>query len=700
MTRPAAAPGAITGGRPFPLGASCDGDGVNFALFSRHAERVVLCLFDDRDRETRIPLPEREGDIWHGHVAGLTPGQRYGFRVYGPYRPQDGHRFNPNKLLMDPYARRLSGRVRADDTLLGYRAGHPDADLSFDRRDSAAQMPRSVVAGPLPAPGDDIPPRRPLSETVIYEAHVRGLTMLHPGVARPGTFLAMASDPILDHLTRLGVTAIELLPVHAFHDERFLTDRGRTNYWGYMSYGFFAPDPRYLQAGDIAEFRQMVARFHQAGIEVILDVVYNHTAEGNELGPTLSFRGIDNASYYRLADDRRFYVNDAGTGNVLDLDSPFVLRLVMDSLRYWVEAMGVDGFRFDLCTVLGRTRGSFDPDGPFFRTLLQDPVLNRVTLIAEPWDLGPDGYRLGGYPAPFAEWNDRFRDGVRAFWRGDADHLGHLAKRIAGSAARFDHGGRAATSSVNFVTAHDGFTLMDTVSHAEKHNQANGEGNRDGHDHNLSDNLGVEGPTDEPAILARRTRRRRNLFATLMLSQGTPMMLAGDELGNSQGGNNNAYCQDNPTGWVTWAGADPGFLDFCRAAIAFRKAHPILRQRRFLHSQPREQDGLPDLFWRRADGQPMTHHDWADPAGRLLAVELRMASGTPAHAALPGAIFLVFNNGPATVVRLPESTRTGHWRRRFDTARDAMPDDPAARTEAIAAESVVAFVLCDGPVRP
>jgi isoamylase len=685
----------ITAGHPFPLGACFDGGGVNFALFSQHADQVVLCLFDDRDRETRIPLPEREGHIWHGYIAGLVPGQRYGYRVHGPYRPRNGHRFNPNKLLVDPYAMHLTRSPQPHDALFGYCAGHPDADLSFDRRDSAAQMPRCVVVDPACSWGDDRPLRTPLTETVIYEAHVKGLTMLHPGVDQPGSYLAMASDPVLDHLTSLGITAVELLPVHAFANDRFLADRGLANYWGYMSYGFFAPEPRYMQGQDIAEFQQMVARFHQAGIEVILDVVYNHTAEGNELGPTLSFRGIDNAAYYRLADDRRFYVNDAGTGNVLNLDNPFALRLVMDSLRYWVTVMRVDGFRFDLCSVLGRTRGVFDRDGPFFRAVQQDPVLNRVKLIAEPWDLGPGGYQLGAYPAPFCEWNDRYRDRVRAFWRGDAGMIGRLAKRIAGSAARFDHHGRAATSSVNFIAAHDGFTLMDTVSYARKQNAANGENNRDGHDHNLSDNGGVEGPTDDPVVRARRDRRRRNLIATLMLSQGTPMILAGDELGNSQNGNNNAYCQDNPLGWVDWEGADPTFLDFCRQVIAFRKAHPILRQRRFLHSQPREQDGLPDLFWRRADGSPMTPADWADLDLRLLAAEMRMASGTPAYAALPGAVFLVLNNGKDATVRMPDPARGTHWRRRLDSARDRMPDDPAGPVERIEAESVAAFVLCD-----
>lgn len=685
---------AMTAGHPTPLGATFDGAGVNFAIFSQHAERVTLCLFDDRNRETRIPLPERDGHVWHGYIAGMRPGQKYGFRVHGPYRPQEGHRFNPNKLLIDPYAKRLTGSPRAHDALFGYRAGHQDGDLSFDRRDSAPHMPKSVVVDPSFAWGNDRPLRTPLTDTVIYEAHVKGLTAGRHDIRDRGTYLALASDPILDHLNSLGVTAIELLPVHAFADDRFLLDKGLKNYWGYMSYGFFAPEPRYMRDGDIAEFQQMVARFHQAGIEVILDVVYNHTAEGNEMGPTLSFRGLDNAAYYRLADDPRYYINDAGTGNVLNMDSPFTLRLVMDSLRYWVEVMHVDGFRFDLCSVLGRTRGVFDRDGPFFRAVRQDPVLNRVKLIAEPWDIGPGGYQLGSYPAPFAEWNDRFRDQIRGFWRGDAGLIGKLAKRVAGSAARFDHDGRPATSSVNFVAAHDGFTLTDTVSYNQKHNEANGEDNRDGHNNNVSDNCGVEGPTEDADILARRARRRRNLMATLLLSQGTPMILAGDELGNSQSGNNNAYCQDNEIGWIDWNDADTDFLAFCRRAIAFRKAHPILRQRRFLHSQPREQDGLPDLFWRRADGEAMTTEDWGNVDLRLLAAEMRMASGTPDYAALPGAVFVVFNAGPQAEVRLPATGGDIRWRRRLDSAADGDLDLPAASTEIIAENSIVAFVMC------
>lgn len=683
----------LSGGRASALGAEFDGEGVNFAVFSQNATRIELCLFDARGAETRVDLPERTGHVWHGHIAGLRPGQRYGYRAHGPWAPQDGHRFNPAKLLIDPYARQLSGDMVWHDALCSHAVKSPDTDLTADPHDSAPYMPRGVVVDPgilwSPAPA----PRRNLSETVIYEAHVKGLTAQRPDQRGAGTFLALASDPILDHLVSLGITAIELMPVHAFVDDRFLVERGLRNYWGYMTMGFFAPDPRYLHGSDITEFRQAVARFHAAGIEVILDVVYNHTAEGNHLGPTLNFRGLDNASYYRLATDKRFYVNDAGTGNVLNLDHPFVLRMVMDSLRYWVEVMGVDGFRFDLCTTLARSRGVFDHEGPFFTAIRQDPVLNRVKLIAEPWDLGPEGYRLGAYPAPFAEWNDRFRDQVRGFWRGDPGLLGKLAKRIAGSAARFDHDGRPATSSVNFVTAHDGFTLMDTVSYATKHNEANFEGNRDGHDHNLSDNLGHEGATDDPAIRAARNQRRRNLFATLMLSQGTPMMLGGDELGHSQGGNNNAYCQDNPTGWIDWAAADPDFLVFCRNAIAFRQAHPILRQRRFLHSQPRG-DGQPDLFWRRADGAPMEDADWTDPAARLLAVELRMASGTPDYAEREDAIFAVFNAGAAAEVTLPPARDAPlHWRRRFDTALShGLTDTPAQPVETVAAHSIAVFV--------
>uniref|UniRef100_UPI0035B34FC1 glycogen debranching protein GlgX n=1 Tax=Paracoccus sp. TaxID=267 RepID=UPI0035B34FC1 len=520
----------ITAGRADPLGATFDGEGVNFAVFSVHARRVSLCLFtpDGRTETHRIDLPERDGDVWHGYISGLRPGQLYGYRADGPYAPAEGHRFNHNKLLLDPYAKRLTGHPVWHDALMGYTVGAPEADLSMDPRDSARYMPRCVVEDPSFAWGNDHPPRTPISQSIIYEAHVKGLTQLHPEVAHPGKFLGLASDPMLEHLQKLGITAIELLPPQAFLNDRFLVEKGLVNFWGYQTLGFFAPDPRYLSGGDISEFQHMVARLHAAGIEVILDVVYNHTCEGNQLGPTLSFRGLDNRSYYRLTDDPRYYINDTGTGNTLNLNHPMVLRMVMDSLRYWVEVMHVDGFRFDLAATLGRrVRGGFSSSASFFDAIRQDPVLTRVKLIAEPWDIGPGGYQLGAFPPPFLEWNDKYRDGIRRFWRGDGGQISDLAERLTGSARQFDHSGRPATSSVNFLTAHDGFTLTDTVSYNQKHNDANGEGNRDGHSENFSDNMGVEGPSDDPKIIAARARRRRNMMATLLLSQGTPMMLAG-----------------------------------------------------------------------------------------------------------------------------------------------------------------------------
>ncbi|MEN0000811.1 MAG: glycogen debranching protein GlgX, partial [Pseudomonadota bacterium] len=511
-------------------------------------------------------------------------------------------------------------------------------------------------------------------------------------IPHSGRFLGLASDQMLEHLTDLGITAVELLPVHAFVDDRFLVDKGLSNYWGYMSYGFFAPDPRYLSNNDIAEFQQMVARFHAAGIEVLLDVVYNHTAEGDELGPTLSFRGFDNASYYRLAPDRRRFINDTGTGNTLDLDHPFVLRMVMDSLRYWVEIMHVDGFRFDLASTLARTSGGFDRDGPFLRAVRQDPVLNQAKLIAEPWDVGPGGYQLGAFPAPFREWNDKYRDHIRRFWRGDEDMTRKLAEHVAGSAPLFDHDGRQATSSINFVTAHDGFTLMDTVSYAHKHNQANGENNLDGHDHNFSDNCGHEGRSIDPAIMAKRAQRRRNMLATLMLSQGVPMILAGDELGNSQSGNNNAYCQDNEVGWVNWDDADPDFLAFCRQIIAFRKAHPILGQRRFLHSQKRFVDGVCDLFWRQANGDIMTDADWSASDLKFLGAEMRMARGTPPYEPRLGALYVLFNAGGALAAKLPDTAPGQVWRRAFDTGGPVRKSRKAGHVY-LNAQAVAAFTL-------
>lgn len=688
---------AIEAGTPNPLGATFDGNGVNFAVFSRHATQITLCLFNEAGQETHlIAMPERNGHVWHGYIPGMGPGQQYGYRVHGPYEPEEGHRFNPYKLVMDPYAKRLTGQPIWNDALYGYI--HGEDDLTFDTRDSAAYMPRCIVTDPSFSWGADASPRVPMAETVFYEAHVKGLTATHPKVDAPGTYLGMASPAILDHLTDLGVTTVELLPTQAFVDDRFLVEKGLRNYWGYMTYGFFAPEPRYMSSGSIAEFQQMVARYHSAGIEVILDVVYNHTAEGSEFGPTLAFRGLDNASYYRLTEDKRYYVNDAGCGNSLNFDNPFTLRMVMDSLRYWVEVMHIDGFRFDLCSSLGRTGGEFDRDGPFFRAIRQDPVLNRVKLIAEPWDLGPDGYQLGAYQAPFGEWNDKFRDDTRRFWRGDQRMVAPMAARLAGSSVQFDHDGRAATASVNFITAHDGFTLRDLVSYREKHNLANGESNRDGHSNNHSDNFGVEGQTDDADISAARRRRRRNLIATLMLSQGTPLLLAGDEIGNTQGGNNNTYCQDSEIGWVDWADRDDAFLAFCKAAIAFRKAHPVLRQRRFLHSKPRFIDGAPDLFWRRPDGAPMQQSDWDNPDHKIIVAEMRMASGTPTYIPREAALLVVLNVGDAAEIT-PPSLENAHWVRIFDTAQQdpTVPTSPRNVSTHIDANCVVVFELYPHP---
>ncbi|PZQ99538.1 MAG: glycogen debranching enzyme GlgX [Cereibacter sphaeroides] len=678
-------------GHPFPMGANFDGDGVNFAVFSAHAEKIELCLFspDGRKEVARLTFHERDGDIWHMRVPGLMPGALYGFRAHGPYQPEAGHRFNPNKLLLDPYARSYEGRLRWSDALMGYKVGSPRADLSFDARDSAFAMPKSVVVDPAFHWGDDMPPLRPLAETVIYEAHVRGLTERHPHVpaAQRGTILGLASEPMLEHLVKLGITAVELLPLHAFVDDRFLVTKGLRNYWGYQTIGFFAPEPRYLGRDGIREVQSAVHRLHTAGIEVILDVVYNHSGEGDELGPTLSFRGLDNASYYRLTGGGRYYVNDTGTGNTLNVNHPMVLRMVMDSLRYWVQAYHIDGFRFDLASVLGREPGGFDPNGGFFDAIRQDPVLSRVKLIAEPWDIGPGGYQLGAYPHPFLEWNDKYRDGVRRFWRGDAGLTPDLANRLLGSSDKFDHDGRAATSSVNFLTAHDGFTLEDLVSYTVKRNLANGEDNRDGHGENYSDNLGVEGPTKDAAIRADRDQRKRNLLATLLLSQGTPMLLAGDELGNSQGGNNNAYAQDNETGWIDWHDADAKLTAFVARLIALRRDHPVLRQRRFLHAQVRAVDSLPDVIWRRADGKVPEPGEWHDPAFRCLCVELRRAAEEEHQSC--EAIFAVFNQGPAVDVVLPTSAKG--WRLILDTSRPEAAAEEVKATIAVPAHSVLVF---------
>ena len=621
---------AIRAGAPAPLGAHCTDGGVNFALYSANAERVELCLFDTTGRHetARLTLPECSDGVWHGLVPGLQSGQLYGYRVHGPYAPEAGHRFNPHKLLIDPYARLLAGELIWSDASYGFVRGDAAEDLSFDTRDSAAGTPKGVVVADTAEyqlPGT---PLVPWNDTVIYETHVRGFTLLHPELAPDikGKFDALGQKCVTDYLKALGVTSVELLPVHAFADDHFLVRKGLRNYWGYSTLNYFAPQSRYLGAAGLDSFRNMVRALHDAGIEVILDVVYNHTAEGSHIGPTLSFRGIDNASYYRLQpDDMRKNVDFTGCGNSLNFDHPRVVGLAIDSLRYWAQQMQVDGFRFDLAVTLARTEDKFDAHAPFLQAVADDPLLSSRKLIAEPWDLGLDGYRLGGFPPEWAEWNDRFRDSVRAFWRGDAAVLPEFARRLHGSGDLFGHPERGPWASVNFVTSHDGFTLDDLVSYEQRHNEANGEDNRDGHQENLSANYGVEGPSTDPDVTALRERQRRNLHASVFLSQGTPMLLAGDELGRSQSGNNNAYCQDNRTNWLDWSGLDDqsGFLAFVRDLIALRAQHPVLRRQRFAHGEQHAPvSGLADIDWLREDGERMTEDDWHDEQRRCVAMLL------------------------------------------------------------------------------
>ncbi|HEY8381036.1 MAG TPA: glycogen debranching protein GlgX [Microvirga sp.] len=659
----------VDDGAPLPLGAAWDGRGVNFSLFSAHATGVELCLFEPTGRReiARIALPRRTDDIWHGYVRGIGPGQLYGYRVHGPYEPRHGHRFNPHKLLLDPYARQLHGRVRWHDALYGYRHGRHRTDLSIDRRDSAPMMPKAVVADPSYPWGDDRPPRRPWRDTVIYEAHVRGLTALHPEVPEPvrGTFSALAHPAVIDHLVKLGITAIELMPVHGFVDDRFLVEKGLRNYWGYSTLAFFAPEPLYLGEAGTHGLRSAIRALHEAGMEVFLDVVYNHTAEGNELGPTLSFKGIDNASYYKLTPENpRFYWDTTGTGNTLNLDHPRVLQMVLDSLRHWVEAYHVDGFRFDLAPSLAREPYEFSHRAGFLRAIAQDPVLNRVKLIAEPWDLGEGGYRVGGFPSGWSEWNDQFRDTVRAFWRGDPGQLPKLTRAMTGSREIYEWSGRGPFASVNFVASHDGFTLQDLVSYEEKHNEANGEENRDGHGHNLSRNWGVEGATEDPEILATRARLKRCLLATVFLSQGVPMLLMGDETSRTQGGNNNAYAQDNPTSWLDWEadGGDPALATFVRELIALRRRFDALRRRTFLTGAPVPPDDLPDVLWLAPEGRELRDTDWNDPERRAFGMQIGN------DAADGRRLLLLINAAPEpTGFSLPRELSNKSWVQVFDT---------------------------------
>jgi glycogen operon protein len=659
-------------GRPFPLGATWDGEGTNFSLFSEHAERVELCLFEG-DRETRIEVGDVTAHIWHCYLSGVGPGQCYGYRVHGPYDPASGHRFNPSKLLIDPYAKAIEGAVQWDraNALPYVPSPDEDADLELDDEDDADAIPKCIVVDPAFDWEGDEPPRTPWNDTVIYEVHTKGFTQRHPDIRDDlrGTYAALASEPALAYLSELGVTAVELLPIHHISDEGFLHDRGLSNYWGYSSIGYLAPHALYAATGrtgqQVLEFKGMVKALHGAGIEVILDVVYNHTAEGNHLGPMLSFRGIDNRSYYRLMpDDQRFYMDFTGTGNSLNPVHPSVLRLIMDSLRYFVLECHVDGFRFDLASALAREFYDVDRLSAFFDTIHQDPVLSQVKLIAEPWDVGPGGYQVGNFPVLWAEWNGKYRDAVRDFWRGQAN-VGEFAQRFTGSSDLYGEDGRDPFASINFVTAHDGFTLNDLVSYNSKHNEANLEDNRDGTDDNRSWNLGAEGPTDDPGVLALRARQQRNFLATLLLSQGVPMLLGGDELGRTQGGNNNAWCQDNEISWFDWAAADAGLIEFARRVITLRREHPVFRRTSFLSGNAGE-SGLPDAWWFRPDGRRMTQRDWTNPETKTLGVFLngqeireRTAHGEPIFG---DSFLLVFNvRSEPVVFTLPARRFGARW---------------------------------------
>jgi isoamylase len=618
-------------GYPYPLGATWDGMGVNFALFSEQATAIELCLFDAEGIETdRLAMSEQTDQVWHAYLPDVRPGQLYGYRVHGPYDPPRGLRFNANKVLLDPYAKAIGRMTSWDDSLFGYRIGDPEGDLSFDERDSAKFAPLAVVIDPAFTWGSDQPPRTPWHETIIYELHVGGFTRLHPLVpeAQRGSYTALTLEPVIAHLKSLGVTAVELMPVHHHVDDRHLVARGLSNYWGYNTLGFFAPDLRFsdskMPVESVREFKMMVRALHAAGLEVILDVVYNHTAEGSHMGPTLSLRGVDNTAYYRLATEPRYYQDFTGCGNTLNMQNPRVLQLIMDSLRYWVTEMRVDGFRFDLASALARELYEVDKLGAFFDIIHQDPIISQVKLIAEPWDLGAGGYQVGNFPILWTEWNGKYRDTVRRFWKGDGGVVSELATRLAGSSDLYGHSGRHPYSTINFVTCHDGFPLNDLVSYNDKHNEANGDGNTDGESNNLSWNCGVEGPTTAPEIVALRERQKRNFLATLMFSLGVPMLSAGDEMGRTQGGNNNAYCQDNEISWVNWelSDAEQALLAFTRRLIAVRRAQPVLERRRFLSGRPIRGTAVRDVSWLSPDGREMDDEAWHAPGARCIGMRL------------------------------------------------------------------------------
>jgi glycogen operon protein len=670
-------------GHPYPLGATWDGQGVNFALFSENAEGVELCLFDPSGKEEveRIELRERTDRIWHCYLPYCRLGQLYGYRVHGPYDPDNGHRFNANKLLLDPYAKATVGPLDWEHPHFGYRPGAGEEDLALDEQDNAAGMPKCRVVETAFTWDDDRPPRTSWEESIIYELHVKGFTQRHPDVPEDlrGTYAGLASAPAIEHLKKLGVTAVELMPVHSFVDDKHLAAKGLKNYWSYNSIGFFAPDMRYSATGSISEFKTMVKRLHSAGLEVILDVVYNHTAEGNHLGPTLSFRGIDNAAYYRLTpDDPRYYMDFTGTGNTLNMMHPRVLQLIMDSLRYWILEMHVDGFRFDLASALARQLYEVDQLSSFFTIIHQDPVISQAKLIAEPWDVGEGGYQVGNFPVGWAEWNGKYRDEVRSYWKGDGGLVDELAYRLTGSSDLYERGGRRPYASINFVTAHDGFTLTDLVSYDQKHNEANEEGNNDGESHNLSRNYGAEGPTDDLEIRRTRARQRRNIMATLLLSQGVPMILSGDEMRRTQGGNNNAYCQDNETSWLDWdlSAPDRNFLAFVRRMIRLRKEHPAFRRKNFFQGRELRGAHTKDITWLTPEGSEMTDEEWNNSLARSLGLQMsgllegeHDAQGRPQ---VDDDYLLLFNAGEYEVdFRLPSSSEDIRWEAFMDTSYSA-----------------------------
>ena len=693
-------------GHPYPLGATYDGSGTNFALFSEVADKVELCFFDEAGEETRFRLHEVDGFVWHAFLPGVEPGQRYGYRVYGPFDPDQGLRCDPNKLLLDPYSKAIDGKFDWHQALFNYDFDNPE---NRNEDDSAPYMPKSVVISPFFDWGTDRPPRRPYNESIIYEAHVKGLTETHPGIPEEirGTYAAIAHPLMITYLKSLGITTLELMPVHHFANDSTLIEKGLSNYWGYNTIGFLAPDSKYASShspgGQVQEFKAMVRALHEADIEVILDVVYNHTAEGNHMGPTLSMRGIDNPSYYRLVeDDKKFYMDYTGTGNTLNVRHPHSLQLIMDSLRYWVLDMHVDGFRFDLASTLAREFYEVDRLSAFFELVQQDPVVNQVKLIAEPWDVGPGGYQVGNFPPQWTEWNGKYRDTVRDFWRGEPATLGEFAERFTGSADLYEQSARRPVASINFVTCHDGFTLLDLVSYNEKHNDANGENNNDGESHNRSWNCGVEGETDDPAILALRAQQRRNFLATILLSQGTPMICHGDESGRTQHGNNNGYCQDNEITWMDWANEDAELREFTSKVTAFRHLHPAFRRRRFFNGRPvrlKGQEGLTDIGWFRPDGTEMTEEDWGSGFGKAVGVFLN-GEGIPdrdvrGERVVDDSFFIVFNaHYEAIDFTAPPVDYAGKWQVELDTADPELTDPSivaADTTVSVAARSLRVF---------